>query len=768
VVGGSHEYLLGDPPTSLEDPQPEVNHQGFVAKYSSGGSMVASLYTGHDEVSALWELGDGRLLIAGRDRLIGAKPSDARALLVKRARIWEIDDESGASQDLPYFDLDGKYGNAQDEGGPAGALMRFFDSDGECDVLRVPAITATSDRRYTIAAAELRCRGGRRIGLAALDQDGRPIASFGSGGMKVLAGPHEADAIPVGVAPKESLFSLWVVKQRWIWLGAALGNGCGGGGEEDCGFALTRFDALSGSLDSKGWYVPDLVNSDTTGVRPWDMALDASGRPVMAGTAWSGSDRHVAVHRFTSTGKSDASFGISGWSTPWFQAHQGDARGVWPSSDGGIGLAIRSVEETAGGETLSLAMMKLSASGATLWTDSPYYDYFAHGDVKSSLDYGTFYEDRMASAPSAGIVEDWAGRFVLVGAAASLALVNPCAEIAHELAEPFLDYGTLCGGAKSIALARYLPFGEPDSRRWVAPGESRMIRMPEDRDLGSTAPPIANVRLSFNGYADVHLFFELVEFSHAIADAPTESFGSYPFPFAPSVLAYGERFLIKTHTLDHHHRNSEGNRFAYDISIVRWTGDGWTVKVEQPDPEGPGNQDYLVWKRPVRAVVDGQVVACRRSAPDNIPGDFAPDSNFVTIQHTFDAFDSSQVEYLTYVHFAEDTVPLEVCPNVCPSDEPCDPETEGVDPDGAELEVPVPVSAGQIVGYAGNSGNSSSPHLHIHMTTGADDEEGPNAGSYPLLFHSVSLQDDGNPDGAALYPVLGRALAHNTLAHPTQ
>jgi hypothetical protein len=304
-------------------------------------------------------------------------------------------------------------------------------------------------------------------------------------------------------------------------------------------------------------------------------------------------------------------------------------------------------------------------------------------------------------------------------------------------------------------MARYLPFGEPDSRRWVAPNETRRLLVPEDRHLGVDAPFEFNLALTFDGYDPFFVSRGVEVFENAIFSNMAQSFGSYRFPFAPSTLANDERFYVKAHTLDHHHRNSAGNRFAYDITVQRWDGDDWTWQVEAPTG---GNADHLAWLRPVRAVAPGKVVACRRSAPDTTPGAFdGSGANFVKIQHTFDPFDASKREFISYLHFAQSTVPEAVCPAI-----------DGADPDGAELPTPVDVAGGALLGLVGSSGNSSSPHLHIHVTTGADDVPGPSAGSYPLLFHGVNVQyADGTPDDPS-YPVEGRAIMHGSLAYPTE
>jgi hypothetical protein len=333
--------------------------------------------------------------------------------------------------------------------------------------------------------------------------------------------------------------------------------------------------------------------------------------------------------------------------------------------------------------------------------------------------------------------------------------------VAEEQNEPLLNYGHLCGGPWTVALARYLPFGEPDSRRWLAPDESRSMVVPSDQHFG-LAPSVMHLALHFDGFNAFGIVRDMVPSQNAIADFETNSYGAYRFPFAPSILKFEERFRVKAHPLDHHHRNASGNRFAYDIGLVRWTGSGWTDVTTDDDAEG--NESKLVWGRGVRAVAGGKVVACRRSAPDNPLGVIdSTDANFVTIQHTFDPFDRTKAEFISYLHFKKDSVPLDVCPNICPADSPaCDPETEGVDPAGAELPTPVDVLAGQFIGSVGNSGNSTGPHLHVHVTTGE-----PLTGSYPLLFHEVLLQsEEEGPDGP-LWPVDNAAILHESLALPT-
>lgn len=755
LVSGSYEFLIGDVPTSVNDPPPSKGTQGFIAKYNTSGSMTARLTTAQDEASAIADLGNGYYLVAGRY----THGDGSTELMLRRVRSWETVD--GDSTDLDHIALDFDYGADKEN---SRTLVPFFDGGKPCEVER--AIDATvAEKGYQIVAVALECSTGDRIGLSVTLKDGTPLASFGSGGSKVLAGPGIVDAIPVGVETQgltRTLVPAGTTKSRWVWLGAAVGPECSPLGDA-CSFALTRIDYVNGAMHPAGWYTP-AEQSFWDAARPRDMALDTKGRPVMAGLVQllGGGNRHVVVHRFTTNGISDATFGMGGWSMQTFPGAESEAYAVRPRKNGEIALAVHTTFDTPAGDDYSMAMMNLSSTGLPLWHHSPYAegDPFTHISVRTDLNYGYRYETDVTSLPWA-LTEDWDGRLIMVGFGGSDFLQNPCEQMSEELNEPLIDHGLACGGPWTIVLARYLPFGQPDSRRWLAPEEVRSMVVPSDQHF-AFAPHAMILTLHFNSYNPIAIVRDMVPFQNAIADAETNSYGAYLFPFAPATLEFEERFSVNAHPLDHHHRNSTGNRFAYDIGIVRWTGSEWTGATEGGD--AGSNEGQLVWGRGVRAVADGKVVSCRRSAPDNPHGTIEnKDANFVKIQHTFDPFDRTQAEFISYVHFQQDSVPDDVCPNICPVESPaCDPETEGVDPDGADLPTPVDVIAGQFIGSAGNSGNSTSAHLHVHMTTG---EEA--TGSYPLLFHEMLLQSrEEDPDGPT-WPVDNAAILHGSLAMPT-
>jgi len=129
-----------------------------------------------------------------------------------------------------------------------------------------------------------------------------------------------------------------------------------------------------------------------------------------------------------------------------------------------------------------------------------------------------------------------------------------------------------------------------------------------------------------------------------------------------------------------YHVVAPDQRFAYDFLVMR---DGRTF-----DGDGKRNESYFCFGRPVRAPGAGRVVASVDSVADNVPGEMnraVPPGNHVVIDH-------GNGEFSLLAHFRRGTVRVQ----------------EGQD-----------VKQGDHIGDCGNSGNSSEPHLHYHLQTGA-------------------------------------------------
>lgn len=160
-------------------------------------------------------------------------------------------------------------------------------------------------------------------------------------------------------------------------------------------------------------------------------------------------------------------------------------------------------------------------------------------------------------------------------------------------------------------------------------------------------------------------------------EAPTERLDyvtktSLRLPFAaPWFVFWGGRTLK-----DNYHTMTVDQRFAYDLVMTRagLTHGG----------EGKTNADYFCFGQKVLSPAAGTVVSVENAIDDNVPGVMnpkAPLGNHVIIDH-------GNAEFSFLAHFKKGTVAVK------PGDV---------------------VKTSDLLGLAGNSGNSSEPHLHFHL-----------------------------------------------------
>ena len=161
-----------------------------------------------------------------------------------------------------------------------------------------------------------------------------------------------------------------------------------------------------------------------------------------------------------------------------------------------------------------------------------------------------------------------------------------------------------------------------------------------------------------------------------------------PFEGEWYVTAGGRTVEQNQHSVDY------SNRFAYDL-----------VNAEEFARAGPRprSEDFATWGRPILAPAGGTVAAVRDGVPDNAPGEIndAPTvrmGNFVSIDH-------GNGEFSVLGHLQMGSLRVTV---------------------GNRLR------SGEVVGLAGNSGNSNGPHLHYNLQDRAE----PNRGKgLPAQFH---------------------------------
>lgn len=170
--------------------------------------------------------------------------------------------------------------------------------------------------------------------------------------------------------------------------------------------------------------------------------------------------------------------------------------------------------------------------------------------------------------------------------------------------------------------------------------------------------------------------------------------GKYLYPFSGEWFTYWGG----TNVLVNYHYAYPGQRYAFDWVILK---DGQSY---EGDPTK--NESYYAFGQPVLAPADGKIIKVVNDLDDNAPvgkmDPANPAGNHVVIEH-------ANGEYSMLAHFRKQSVQVQV---------------------GDE------VKAGDLLGLCGNSGNSSEPHIHYHVSDSPDLDQG----------NSVRIQfiDDGD------------------------
>ena len=165
---------------------------------------------------------------------------------------------------------------------------------------------------------------------------------------------------------------------------------------------------------------------------------------------------------------------------------------------------------------------------------------------------------------------------------------------------------------------------------------------------------------------------------------------SYSFPFSAADLMLSQFCVTKA---DHKYTGGAGatQMFAHDITVqrVKLKSKKWTPLKAHENVSLNKNEDHGIWNLPVRAMANGTVQEFLNTMKDNTkmgkpkPAPKPVFGNYLKIKHG--------KELVTYSHFKKGSIPKSL------------------------LKKGARVREGQIIGLGGNSGNSSGPHLHIHV-----------------------------------------------------
>jgi len=168
-------------------------------------------------------------------------------------------------------------------------------------------------------------------------------------------------------------------------------------------------------------------------------------------------------------------------------------------------------------------------------------------------------------------------------------------------------------------------------------------------------------------------------------------------------LPFKGRWLVvwggDTKELNQHH-DAPNQKFAFDLLGVNKEG-------ETRKGEAQVNEDYFAFGREILAPADGTVTDVITGVRDNVPGSMNPYSalgNAVFIQHR-------EYEVSVLAHLKLGSV---------------------------RVKVGDKVKRGQIIGFCGNSGNSSEPHLHYHLQNTPIIQDGTGIKCY---FQKVTVMD---------------------------
>ncbi len=149
----------------------------------------------------------------------------------------------------------------------------------------------------------------------------------------------------------------------------------------------------------------------------------------------------------------------------------------------------------------------------------------------------------------------------------------------------------------------------------------------------------------------------------------------------------------------------DSQRFAIDWMQINNDGELFTG-----DPSKV--ESWVGYGAKILAVADGKVIAVENDVPDLQPGEL-PDPNSITLQ-TVDGnhavIDHGDGLYTFYAHMQSGSV---------------------------KVEVGDQVSAGDVIGLLGNTGNTSAPHMHFHIMTGPSPL---GSDGIPFVFDSFVLQ----------------------------
>jgi hypothetical protein len=189
-----------------------------------------------------------------------------------------------------------------------------------------------------------------------------------------------------------------------------------------------------------------------------------------------------------------------------------------------------------------------------------------------------------------------------------------------------------------------------------------------------------------------------------------------------SASASAAVFPLKSDDMGLTHRYKTGDHatgalqgLGKDIIALRPTSNNqWTDLVtDGADPTVNANR--LIYGKKVYATVSGTVVNCWRNAPNNAKaGTKDPDvlNFYIGVGGNHVLIKTDDGVYAEHAHMIPGTISSAICPN---NKTRFDSPSGSTQPPEGNVVNGAKIVKGQYLGLAGNSGNSTGPHVHVHM-----------------------------------------------------
>lgn len=232
--------------------------------------------------------------------------------------------------------------------------------------------------------------------------------------------------------------------------------------------------------------------------------------------------------------------------------------------------------------------------------------------------------------------------------------------------------------------------------------------------LSAPFPTSATISFHFKGYTTPLSFVKNLK--------PYN--GSLSLPFKKSDFGTNE------HVTGYSMHGGGDQVFAYDLGAQAYVSNAWTGL--HPGKAGDKNEHHRIWGKSLYAMADGVILHFENNIPNNVKLDGSEENMKKQQDEFWGAFDYGHCGNHFYIRHGNVVAVYA--------------HMQKGSLNASFMQVGKTIKKGDYLGKAGNSGNSTGPHVHLHIKTYKNDKE-PEGGIFrPLLFNN------GYVIGTANYP----------------